>query len=280
MDGFRVFYDFDSLKAFVKSHYSEGLIGLVPTMGALHSGHLSLVEKAVGEVDVVVLTIFVNPKQFNKKSDLKSYPKNIEKDIDTLSRFPELLVCIPDAESVYPDADGYSAVELNVLDEVLEGKYRPGHFQGVAHVVHNLFSFIEPDKAYFGLKDAQQFAVIKAMVQQSGLETELVACKTIRSPEGLALSSRNSRLNEQEKEKALIIYNTLLFVSENKNSYPLSELKEKAVHYFQKGELRLEYLDIVHADTFESLTRVMENETICCIAAYCGEVRLIDNICL
>lgn len=279
MDTFRTFYDFIKLKEHV-SHLGNGLsIGLVPTMGALHTGHLALVEKAANENDIVVVTIFVNPKQFNNSSDLKQYPRTIETDIDLLSSYKNVFICIPDEGDVYPKDDPYSPIKLGLLNEVLEGKYRPGHFPGVAHVVHNLFHFIEPTSAYFGLKDYQQFAVISEMVKQAQLKVRVEGCETVRDENGLAHSSRNLNLNEDQIKDALIIINTLRYIQSNKNQFEVDVLLEKAKDFFNKGRLTLEYLDIVDAQSFKKVNK-LDRKTVCCIAAFCGQVRLIDNILL
>lgn len=279
MDTFRTFYDFSELKAYLKNERAGQSIGLVPTMGALHEGHLSLVKKAHNENDLVVVTIFVNPKQFNDPTDLKKYPRTIEKDLGLLSKFKNVLICIPNEDAVYPKNDPYQPVDLGRLNEVLEGKYRPGHFDGVAHVVHNFFRFIEPTRAYFGLKDYQQFAVIKKMTAQSGLQLELIGCETTRNKRGLALSSRNQNLSNKELEDALVIIDTLTFIKENRRKYNLDELKENAITRFKKSPLLLEYLEVVDSESFEKVNNI-GTQTVCCVAAYCGEVRLIDNILL
>ena len=279
MDTFRTFYDFSELKAYLKNERAGQSIGLVPTMGALHEGHLSIVNRAHVENDAVVVTIFVNPKQFNNQKDLNKYPRTLEKDLALLSEFKNVLVCIPNEGDVYPKSDRYKPVDLGILNEVLEGKYRPGHFDGVAHVVHNFFCFIQPNRAYFGLKDYQQFAVIKKMTRQSNIEVELVGCETIRNKKGLALSSRNQHLNNKELEDALIIIDALSFIKENQRKYNIVELKENAMAHFKKSPLVLEYLEIVDSESFEKLESIGPN-SVCCIAAYCGEVRLIDNIAL
>ena len=279
MDTFRTFYDFSELKAYLKNQRAGKSIGLVPTMGALHEGHLSLVQKAHAENDVVIVTIFVNPKQFNIQTDLINYPRTLEKDIALLSEFKNLLICTPNEGAVYPKNDPYKPVDLGRLNEVLEGKYRPGHFDGVAHVVHNFFHFIQPNRAYFGLKDYQQFAVIKKMTRQSNLKVELVGCETIRNKSGLALSSRNQHLNNKELEESLVIFNTLIYIKENRKNYDLKKLKVKAIDIFKKSSLNLEYLEVVNSETFEKVNS-LEPNSICCIAAYCGNIRLIDNILL
>lgn len=279
MDAFRIFYDFNSLNNQIVKQYPGGSLGLVPTMGALHDGHISLIKKALRENQVVVVTIFVNPKQFNNITDLDSYPRTIENDCALLSEFENLLVCVPSESDVYPNKDPYSEVELGAINEVLEGRYRPGHFKGVAHVVHNLFHFIQPSSAYFGLKDYQQFAVIKKMAIKSGFDIRLEGCKTIRNKDGFALSSRNKNLNAKEQEASLIIIRTLQFVQENQTQYAPNELKKMAVDYFNQGQLKLEYLDIVTAGNFDQIENYNEG-TVCCIAAFCGNVRLIDNVTL
>jgi pantoate--beta-alanine ligase len=280
MDVFRVFYDFNALNDRITRDGTGISVGLIPTMGALHSGHLSLIEKALQENSIVVVTIFVNPKQFNNTLDLKTYPRTLDADLEILSVYTRLYVCIPDVKDVYPENDNYKETDLGVLDQVLEGKYRPRHFQGVAHVVHNLFSFIQPNKAYFGLKDFQQFAVIKQMVKNTGLHIELVGSPTIRNDEGLALSSRNKNLSAEQKNQALIIYKTLRFVLENKNTWSYSELKSNAIAYFNEGDLVLEYLDIVNAESFVPVIDGASEKAVCCISAYCENIRLIDNILL
>jgi len=280
MDSFRVFYDFNSLNAHLKGKGSDISVGLIPTMGALHSGHLSLIERGLKENDFAVVTIFVNPKQFNNTSDLKTYPRTLDADLEILAAYHGLYACIPKEEDVYPDNDNYKEPDLGILDQVLEGKYRPGHFQGVAHVVYNLFCLIQANKAYFGLKDFQQFAVIKQMVKNTGLHIELVGSPTIRNDEGLALSSRNEKLSYAQKNQALIIYKTLRFVLENKNTWSYSELKSNAIAYFNEGDLDLEYLDIVNAESFSPVGDKTNEKAVCCISAYCDKIRLIDNALL
>ena len=279
MDTFRTFYDFDGLKSHIRELYSGKKIGLVPTMGALHLGHLSLVKRASKENDLVIVTIFVNPKQFNNKSDLNTYPRAIERDIELLAPISNVVICIPNEEAVYPEPDPYVDVDLGYLNHVLEGSYRPGHFKGVSHVVHNLFCLTRPTSAYFGLKDIQQFAVIQKMNEASGLNVELVGCPTIRSKEGLALSSRNEKLSDRGIDQALIIIKALRFVEKNKKQYSPRDLKNKAVELFQSGDLKLEYLDIVNLKTFKQI-QSFEEPSVCCIAAYCENTRLIDNVLL
>jgi pantoate--beta-alanine ligase len=262
----------ESKKALSKS------IGFVPTMGALHEGHLALVKKALSEVDVVIVSIFVNPIQFNNKADLEKYPRMLNKDIDFLGKNENILIFAPDYNEVYPSNDSFEKIELNGMDRILEGKFRPGHFQGVMHVVRNLFQIVLPNKAYFGLKDFQQVAIIKKMVIIMNLPIDIVACSTLRETSGLAMSSRNLRLTGQEKVDALIIFNTLNLLRDLKLSYNPNEAKKRAIHFFNKSNLELEYLEIVDGNTLESIGDSWITESTCCIAAMCGEVRLIDNI--
>jgi pantoate--beta-alanine ligase len=254
-------------------------IGFVPTMGALHEGHLALVKRAYLENDLVIVSIFVNPTQFNNPEDLKKYPRTIENDLCLLEKVASCIVFIPEYEDIYIDTETYIPLDLNGLDNVMEGKYRPGHFQGVVHVVHNLFQLVKPTKAYFGKKDFQQLAIIKYMNEQFNFPIEIVGCETVREKNGLAKSSRNLRLSEKEKQDALILFQTLSFMKEKKTKFASPEkLKAKAISRFNNGKLELEYLEIVDAETLEVLTKSWRVNSVACIAAYCGEVRLIDNL--
>jgi pantoate--beta-alanine ligase len=255
-------------------------IGFVPTMGALHEGHLRLIQRASQENDIVVVSIFVNPSQFNNKDDLKLYPRTLEKDLSFLEKqVNNYLVFHPEVSEIYPESDDFRPINLGYLDQVLEGKFRPGHFQGVVHVVHNLFRIVQPTNAYFGQKDFQQLVIVKYMTKKLGFPIEIVACETLRDPSGLAMSSRNMRLSEVEKVDALIIWETLNFVRANKFNFSQTELKRLAIHFFEKGKLKLEYLEIVNSENLMETTD-LSNSSVCCIAAYCGNVRLIDNLLL
>jgi pantoate--beta-alanine ligase len=254
-------------------------IGFVPTMGALHEGHVSLVNRAHSENDVVVVSIFVNPTQFNNQEDLSLYPRTLEKDLELLNTNENCIVFFPFLEEIYPENEVFNPIDLGVLDKVLEGEFRPGHFQGVVHVVHNLFKIVMPNKAYFGMKDFQQLAVIKFMNKQYDFPIEIIGCETLRDKSGLALSSRNMRLSDIEKEEALIIWKTLLFIKENKSNFPPKDLQAMAITFFNQGKLKLEYLEIVDAETLRNADN-WNSKNVCCIAAYCGKVRLIDNLLL
>lgn len=253
-------------------------IGFVPTMGALHSGHISLVEQAKEENDLVFVSIFVNPTQFNNQEDLEKYPRTLDKDIELLEKNGVYGVFAPNKSEIYPENYIRPTIDLGQLDKVMEGEHRPGHFQGVVEVVKRLFEIVQPTNAYFGIKDFQQVAVIKFMTNYFQLPVNIVECPINRSEEGLALSSRNMRLSEEEKEKALILYQTLSFAKENWSNFTPEELSKRCIEMIQASDLKLEYLEIVHPLTLEKLTTTWTKNAVCCIAAYCGEVRLIDNM--
>lgn len=274
-----VFYTRESLIEVLDRERSKGKsIGFVPTMGALHDGHLALVKRAIQQVDTVVVSIFVNPTQFNNALDLEKYPRTLLQDIDLLNSVENVLIFSPSVEEIYPENDHFEPLNLEGIDSVLEGEFRPGHFQGVVHVVRNLFQIVLPDVAYFGLKDFQQVAVIQLMVKKLNLKVEIIACPTLRADNGLALSSRNKRLKTAEKEEVLIIYKTLNFIKELKENNSPVEARKKAIEFFKKGNLKLEYLEIVDNKNLHPLTNTWVEGATCCIAAFCGEVRLIDNM--
>jgi len=254
-------------------------VGFVPTMGALHEGHLKLVEKAIQENDFVVVSIFVNPTQFNNPADLNLYPRTLENDLLLLSKIGSCVVFTPSIIDVYPKNDSYKPIHLQGLDITMEGEFRPGHFHGVVHVVHNLFNLVLPNKAYFGKKDFQQLAIIRYMISYYHFPIELVACETIRESTGLALSSRNVRLSDEEKKDALIIIDTLQLMKELKqNGMSPTEAARKCIWFFNQSNLKLEYLAVVDSVTLKPLVTQWSTETTCCIAAHCGAVRLIDNL--
>ena len=254
-------------------------IGFVPTMGALHEGHASLVRRAVSENDVVVVSDFVNPTQFNDKNDLLKYPRTLEADCELLEKEGAAYVFAPSVEEVYPEPDTRQ-FSYAPLDTVMEGKYRPGHFNGVCQVVSKLFMMVEPDKAYFGEKDFQQLAIIREMVKQMNFPLEIVGCPIVREADGLALSSRNARLSEEERLQALSISKTLFQSKE----YAATHTVEETLKFVEEGiaaaeGLELEYFELVDGTTLQKISTWDEtNYAVGCITVYCGEVRLIDNI--
>ena len=254
-------------------------IGLVPTMGALHAGHASLVKCAVAENDVVVVSDFVNPTQFNDKNDLLKYPRTLEADCALLEACGAAFVFAPSVEEMYPEPDTRQ-FSYAPLDTVMEGKYRPGHFNGVCQVVSKLFLIVEPTRAYFGEKDFQQLAVIREMVRRYPFPIEIVGCPIVREVDGLALSSRNTRLSAEQREQALQISQTLFASVEYSKTHTVAETRLYVESRIARSEgLRLEYFEIVDGNTLQTVNGWDETEYIVgCITVFCGEVRLIDNI--
>jgi len=257
----------------------KGAVGFVPTMGALHEGHLSLVKQAANETGIVVVSIFVNPTQFNDKNDFSRYPRDIESDMEILEGTGCNFVFAPDEKEIYPQPDTRK-FNFGNLETVMEGIHRPGHFNGVAQVVSRLFEIVQPDKAYFGLKDFQQLAIIKAMARQLNLKTEIVACPIIREPDGLAKSSRNMLLSGEERENAVTISKTLFEVANNKGEKSVQEIKNIVTNSINKNPfLRVEYFEIVDDQTLQPISDWGgQGGKIGCIAVFCGKIRLIDNI--
>ena len=254
-------------------------IGLVPTMGALHNGHASLVERSVAENDVTVVSIFVNPTQFNDKNDLMNYPRNVEADCALLDTLNADIAFVPEVEEMYPEPDT-RVFNFAPLDSVMEGPFRPGHFNGVAQIVSKLFYAVEPDRAYFGEKDFQQLAIIREMVRQLSLNVEIVGCPIVREADGLAMSSRNMLLTAGERERALIISRTLFQSVEYAKEHSLAATKsyvEEAINAVDG--FKLEYFQIVDGNTLQPVGEWDDSSYIVgCIALFCGKIRLIDNI--
>lgn len=260
-----------------KMNFQNQSLGFVPTMGALHEGHLAIIERAAKENDYAVVSIFVNPTQFNNPDDLANYPRTLEEDLKLLSNLANVYVFQPEVSEVYTHDIFFEPMPLGYLASLMEGKYRPGHFDGVVHVVHNLFRLVQPTRAYFGKKDYQQLAIIRMLVKHYQFPIEIVACETWRSDVGLALSSRNKRLSPQGLEEALIIWKTLTFIKERKNTSSILEVKTDAISFFSTGSLSLEYLEFMNENTLMPAAS-WEEPVVCFIAAYCEGVRLIDNI--
>lgn len=278
MGDLQVFETVESIQDFINDLKEEGhSIAFVPTMGALHHGHLSLVEEGFELAEYVVVSIFVNPMQFDNKEDLEKYPRTLEEDLEKLSVFENIAVFSPGIKDIYPDNYEEIHIDLGQLDRVLEAKFRPGHFNGVVNVVNRLFDIIQPDYAVFGEKDFQQLAVIQRMVKLLKKDVIIVPCPIMREETGLASSSRNERLSDNDKDEALIIYKTLNHLKELARTKPLAIAIEDAKSFFNKGSLELEYLEVVDPETFEILDDWIPGAN-ACIAAYCNGVRLIDNM--
>jgi pantoate--beta-alanine ligase len=256
--------------------------GFVPTMGALHQGHISLIETAKTAGDLVTCSIFVNPTQFNDIKDFENYPSTIEKDIDGLEKAGCDVLFLPSVNEMYPDGlTNNPHYELGYLETVLEGKYRPGHFQGVCQVVNRLLNIIPADKLYLGQKDFQQCMVIKKMTGLKGIKTAIVICPTLRETDGLAMSSRNLRLNPANRSRAVDIFKTLSHIRSSIKPGDLRELKDLAVKKLDAAGFKTDYVEIADAATLELVNNWDGKiKLVALCAAFLGEVRLIDNMLL
>lgn len=254
-------------------------VGLVPTMGALHAGHASLVERSISENDVTVVSVFVNPTQFNDKNDLIKYPRTLDADCRLLEDCGATFVFAPSAEEMYPQPDTRE-FSYEPLDSVMEGAFRPGHFNGVCQIVSKLFDAAIPDRAYFGEKDFQQLAIIREMVRQMNYSLEIVGCPIVREADGLALSSRNERLSAGERENALNISRTLFKSRTFAAAHSVGETQKMVEDAIAEAPgLCLEYFEIVDGNTLQKISDWEETSYVVgCITVFCGEVRLIDNI--
>ena len=266
------------LRAYLAEVDAAG-VGFVPTMGALHAGHRSLVERARKECQTVVVSVFVNPTQFNDKTDLRNYPRTPEEDLALLTEAGADIVFMPSVEEIYPEPDTRQ-FDFGEIDKVMEGATRPGHFNGVAQVVSRLFDIVHPAKAYFGEKDFQQIAVIKAMNSQLGIDVEIVECPIIRDCDGLALSSRNTLLDEAHRKAAPQIYATIKQAAERSKTMTPAELKEWVVAEIERGGMmKVIYFQAVDALSLQEVKAWSESERIQgCIAVQAGAIRLIDNV--
>lgn len=266
----------------IQQHITKGeTIGFVPTMGALHKGHLELIRQASIENDFVVVSIFVNPIQFNNPEDLAKYPRTLEQDLQKLESTGCKLVFAPSVNEMYPEPD-LTEFDFGLLDKVMEGKFRPGHFKGVAIVVKRLFEIVTPTKAYFGEKDFQQLAIIKKMVELLHLKVEIVPCPIVRETDGLAMSSRNARLTAEERAEAPLIRKALAGAKENYSWFIPDGVKQLVRGEIEESPLfRVEYVDVVDCETLQPFQEWNDAEhAVICVAAFIGSVRLIDNIVL
>lgn len=263
--------------ALAKAHADGQSVGLVPTMGALHEGHLSLIKRARKENDVCVISIFVNPTQFNNAEDLEKYPRTLDADLELVNDYVDIAFA-PTAEEVYrvPATEKY---DFGSVEQVMEGPARPGHFNGVGIIVKRLFDWVQPTRAYFGEKDFQQVAVIKTLVRQCHLDLEIVPCPIVREASGLALSSRNKRLTEEERAISANIYR-ILKESLALKTTNVQEIKDFVAHELAKFDLfKLEYYEIVDGETLQPVQDLNDSDSVVgCITVWAGNVRLIDNI--
>lgn len=275
-----IYKSIEDLQAFVEAERAKGLrIAFVPTMGALHAGHLSLVRRALSECDRCIVSVFVNPTQFNDPRDLETYPRTLEADSTLLASVSASALFAPEVSTIYPEEDTRT-FEVGAVAEVMEGRYRPGHFNGVMQVVSRLFDIVRPDCAYFGEKDFQQIAVIRAMVRLIGSPVEIIACPIVREADGLALSSRNVRLSAEERREAPQIYRILSESRSWAKEMPPQQVIERVTEQINAvPHLRVEYFEIVDTDSLQPIASWSDSPAPHgCITVFCGEVRLIDNI--
>lgn len=273
-----------ALKTKVEEFKKEGLsIGFVPTMGALHEGHLSLMKAALSYCDKAIVSIFVNPTQFDNPADLEKYPRNLEEDVERISGISQdIIVFSPAASEIYGSEIASESFSFDGLEHEMEGKFRKGHFNGVGTVVKKLFEMVQPDKAFFGEKDFQQLQIIRKLVEKLQLNVQIVGCPIDREISGLARSSRNERLTPQERKNAAFIYHILQQVKADFGLKSVPEIDSWVRREFKKnGSLELEYFEVANSETLKSIHNKNEKETYrAFIAAYAGDTRLIDNIAL
>jgi pantoate--beta-alanine ligase len=268
------------LKEYLAPICNQGVsVGFVPTMGALHRGHIELMLRAKQENSVVAVSVFVNPNQFNNRNDLKNYPRTLEHDIAKCEQAGVSVVFAPDVQEIYPEPDN-RIFDFGMLDKVMEGKHRPGHFNGVAQVVSRLFDIVTPDRAYFGQKDFQQLAIIRRMAKDMGYNVEIVSCPTVREDDGLAMSSRNVLLSTQQRDNVPIIAKTLFDARNKAHQFTVKETAEWVIKEIDRSPLlEVEYFEIVNAETLEIVNNWSDAAGLVgCIAVQVGDVRLIDNI--
>ncbi len=256
-------------------------LGFVPTMGALHEGHLALVRVAKAQSDVVAASIFVNPLQFGPKEDLSKYPRRFERDREMLEKEGVEILFAPSVEEMYPEK-AITYVDVEGLSEKLDGKSRPGHFRGVSTVVSKLFHIVQPNLAFFGQKDAAQVAIIRRMVRDLNIPVEIVVCPIVRDPDGLAMSSRNAYLDAEQRKSALVLYRSLLYVQNlfQQGERNAATLIAAGIKIFsEEPSVRLDYFEMVNPETLEPIEEITRG-TLVAVAAYVGTTRLIDNILL
>ena len=268
------------LKSYLNVIRKDKIVSFIPTMGSLHKGHLSLLQKAKQSSDIVVCSIFVNPTQFNNPSDLEKYPRTTESDINILTENKCNILYLPKESDLYEENEESKHFDFDGLDTYMEGSGRKGHFNGVATIVEKLFRITTPEKAFFGEKDLQQLQIIKYITQQLKLSVEIIGVPTKREESGLAMSSRNKLLSETNLQKANVIYQTLKFIKENADNFSVEELKKFAIEKFgNQTNVNLEYLEIVSLEKLQPISEFKDaNENAACIAASISSVRLIDNI--
>ncbi|AMS27717.1 hypothetical protein AEM51_12515 [Bacteroidetes bacterium UKL13-3] len=278
-----LFKEIAPLRAYLNGRkLKEDTVGFVPTMGALHQGHIALVARSIANHTITVSSIFVNPTQFNNQEDLVKYPRTIERDIELLEAAGCDVLFHPEAPEMYPSGFATKHYEWQNITNSLEGAFRPGHFDGVITIVNKLFEAVEPHAAYFGQKDFQQCAVIRKMISEFNLSITMHVCPTLREPDGLAMSSRNVRLSSAERADALLVFEALRFIKQYQNSLPINELIKNAEQILLKSAvMKPEYISVVETDSLNPAeTLLPQQKYVALIATWCGNVRLIDNMLL
>lgn len=278
----QVFYKNKSLQNNLAKIKTGASLGFIPTMGALHKGHISLINRAKLENDFIVVSIFVNPTQFDKKQDLLKYPRTLKKDLALLESVDCDFVFVPTVQEIYNDNIAVSQFDFDGLEFEMEGKHRSGHFNGVGTIVKKLFEIVEPTKAYFGEKDFQQLQIIKKLVQTNKIPVQIIGCEIYRENDGLAMSSRNTRLTKAQRNEATFLYKTLNKAKEKFITNSINEVIKWVENEFEKNSiLELEYFEIANIKTLKSAKRKSDKSNYrAFIAAFAGDVRLIDNIAL
>ncbi|MDC7995186.1 pantoate--beta-alanine ligase [Altibacter sp. HG106] len=279
-----VYHHKDSIRDVLEAYYKMNApIGLVPTMGALHHGHLELIARSQAENAITIISIFVNPTQFDNAGDLEKYPRTLEQDVAMIKELAgNFIVFNPSPEHLYEDDVRSQSYDFGGIEKEMEGAHRTGHFDGVGTVLSLFFKALKPTNAYFGEKDFQQLQIVRKLVEIESLPVTIVGCPIVREESGLAMSSRNKRLNETELEEATLLHKTLLGATERFESHTIEELKKWAIHEFEKNpNIQLEYFEIAEADTLTSVSEKKKNTQYrVFLAAFVGPVRLIDNMAL
>ncbi len=276
----QVIEEHQALKECLDAYRKKGkTIGFVPTLGALHNGHASLITRAKKSSDIVVCSIFVNPTQFNESSDLAKYPRTFDADKKLLEEYACDVLFFPSVETVYPNGtDDRPDIDLKGLDQVMEGAFRPGHFDGVVQVVKRLLELVEPDHLMMGQKDFQQFTIIQYMIDYYKIPTELIVCPIKREPSGLAMSSRNTRLSKENRDKAVVIYRTLNYVKRRLKKHSVADTIDYAMKRMNIEDFKPEYFSIVDGNTLLAINSMDESDyVVACTAVWAGDIRLIDN---
>ena len=276
-----IFKKKEELKKYLKTSFSSKKIGFVPTMGALHKGHLSLIEESIQKCEITICSIFINPTQFNSKKDLINYPKTLNQDINKLIECKCDILYQPEVEDLYTKDETRKSFSFRGIDQQLEGEFRPNHFNGVATVVEKLLNIIKPDFSFFGMKDIQQLMVIKELVKNKKINTQIIGLPTVREKNGLAKSSRNIHLTKKDRKQAALIFKQLTFCKQNIKSDNINIILETAKEKLIGEKIKIEYFELINLNSFKSSDKIFADKKYAiCVAAYIAGIRLIDNIIL